>query len=211
MPGNELRGVDIDIPGDISSAAYFLAAGSARKGAEIIIKNVGTNPTRTGFLDVLRDMSADVKIFNQRVISNEPRADICIKGSTLHGIIIEREIIANIIDELPLVAVLATLARGRTIVRDARELRVKESDRIKAIAEGLSRMGASIIERDDGFEIMGPTALSGNEVNSYYDHRIAMSLAVAASYAEGKTIIKDAQCMDISYPNFLSAFQKIIN
>ena len=211
MPGNELKGVEIDIPGDISSAAYFLAAGSARKGAEIIIKNVGTNPTRTGFLKVLQDMNADAKIFNQRVISNEPRADICIKGSFLQGIQIDREIIANIIDELPLVAVLATMARGRTIVRDARELRVKESDRIKAMVEGLSRMGANIIERDDGFEIMGPTTLSGNEVNSFNDHRIAMSLTVAASYAKGKTIIKDAQCMDISYPNFLPVFQKIIN
>lgn len=108
-------------------------------------------------------------------------------------------------------AVLATLARGKTIVRDAQELRVKESDRIKAIIEGLSRMGANIIERDDGFEIIGPTALSGNEVDSFNDHRIAMSLTVAASYAKGKTIIKDAQCMDISYPNFLPAFNKIIN
>lgn len=211
IPGKELKSVDIDIPGDISSAAYFLAAVCTREGSEITIKNVGTNPTRMGFLDVLRDMNADIKIINQRVISNEPRADICIKGNTLHGIQIDKRIIANIIDELPLVAVLATLARGNTIVKDARELRVKESDRIKAIVEGLSRMGANIIERDDGFEISGPTDLFGNEVNSFHDHRIAMSMAVAASYASGKTIIKDGQCMDISYPAFMPAFNKILN
>ena len=211
IPGKELKGVDIDIPGDISSAAYFIAAGCARKGSEIIIKNVGTNPTRTGFLEVLREMNADVRIINQRVISNEPRGDICIKGSTLQGTQIDKRIIANIIDELPLIAVLAAIAQGKTIVRDARELRVKESDRIKAIVEGLSRMGANIIERDDGFEISGPTDLSGNEVNSFHDHRIAMSLAVAASYAIGKTVIKDGQCMDISYPSFMPAFNKILN
>lgn len=211
IPGKELRGAEIDIPGDISSAAYFLAIGCAREGSEITIKNVGINPTRIGFLKVLQDMNANVKIVNQRVISNEPRADVCIKGSRLKGIQIDKKIIANIIDELPLVAVLATLARGKTIVRDAQELRVKESDRIKAIIEGLSRIGANIIERDDGFEVIGPTALSGNEVDSFNDHRIAMSLTVAASYAKGKTIIKDAQCMDISYPNFLPAFNKIIN
>lgn len=211
IPGKELKGVDIDIPGDISSAAYFLAAACTREGSEITIKNVGINPTRTGFLEVLRDMNADIKIINQRIVSNEPRADICIKGSTLWGIQIDKKIIANIIDELPLVAVLATLARGNTIVKDARELRVKESDRIRAIVEGLSRMGANIIERDDGFEISGPTDLSGNEINSFYDHRIAMSMAVAASYASGKTIIKDGQCMDISYPAFMPAFNKIFN
>jgi 3-phosphoshikimate 1-carboxyvinyltransferase len=211
IPGKELKGVDIDIPGDISSAAYFLAVGCAREGSEIMIKNVGTNPTRTGFLEVLREMNADVKIINQRVISNEPRADICVKGSILQGIEIDKRIIANIIDELPLVAVLAALARGKTIVRDARELRVKESDRIKAIVEGLSRMGANIIERDDGFEISGPTDLFGNEVNSFHDHRIALSMAVAASYASGKTIIKDGQCMDISYPAFMPVFNKILN
>lgn len=211
VPGKELKSIEIDIPGDISSAAYFLALGSAREDSEIIIKNVGTNPTRTGFLEVLRGMNADVKIVNQRVVSNEPRADISIKGTSLKGIRIDQRIIANIIDELPLVAVLATLAQGETIVKDARELRVKESDRIKAIVEGLSRMGANIIEREDGFEILGPTDLFGNEVNSYNDHRIAMSLAVAASHATGKTIIKGAECMNISYPDFMPAYQKIIH
>lgn len=211
IPGKELKAVDIDIPGDISSAAYFLAAACTREGSELTIKNVGTNPTRTGFLEVLRDMNADIKIINQRVISNEPRADIYIKGSTLQGIQIDKRIIANIIDELPLVAVLAALARGKTIVKDARELRVKESDRIKAIVEGLSKMGANIIEKDDGFEISGPTDLSGNEISSFNDHRIAMSMAVAASYATGKTLIKDGQCMEISYPAFMPTFNKILN
>lgn len=211
IPGKELKSIDIDIPGDISSAAYFFAIGCAREGSEILIKNVGINPTRTGFLKVLRDMNANITILNQKLISNEPRADICIKGGLLNGVEICQEIIPNIIDELPLVAVLATLARGKTIVRNASELRVKESDRIKAIVEGLSRMGANIIERDDGFEIMGPTSLSGSEINSFMDHRIAMSMAVAASYASGTTIIKDAQCIDISYPNFIPVFQRIVN
>ncbi len=210
IPGKELKSIDIDIPGDISSAAYFIAAGCVREGSEIIIRNVGINPTRTGFLEVLKEMGANIQMLNQKDISNEPRADILIKGALLKGIQIDKKIIANIIDELPLVAVIATLAQGRTIVKDAQELRVKESDRIKAIVEGLSRMGANIIENNDGFEISGPTGLSGNSVNSFGDHRIAMSLAVAASYAEGKTVIRETECIDISYPDFMPTYQKIM-
>ena len=210
IPGKELKSVDFDIPGDISSAAYFIAAGCAREGSEVIIKNVGINPTRTGFLEVLNEMGANIQTLNQKDISNEPRADILIKGALLKGIQIDKKIIANIIDELPLVAVIATLAQGKTIVKDAQELRVKESDRIKAIVEGLSRMGADIIENSDGFEISGPTGLSGNTVNSFGDHRIAMSLAVAASYAEEKTVIQETQCIDISYPDFMATYQKIM-
>lgn len=207
--GENLTGTDIHIPGDISSAAYFLAAGCAKEGAEIVVKNVGINPTRVGFLDVLMKMGASVELLNKKNVSNEPRADIRIKGALLRGILIDKEMIASVIDELPLVAVVATQAKGETIIQDARELRVKETDRIKAIVDGLSRMGAKIIERNDGFEVFGPVDLRGSTVNSYNDHRIAMSLAIAASYAEGKTVIQETQCMDVSYPEFMQAYSEI--
>jgi len=207
--GKNLTGTDIHIPGDISSAAYFLAAGCAKEGAEIVVKNVGINPTRVGFLDVLIKMGASVELLNQKNVSNEPRADIKIIGALLRGIQIDKEMIASVIDELPLVAVIATQAQGETIIKGARELRVKETDRIKAIVDGLSRMGAKIIERDDGFEVFGPTDLTGSIVNSYNDHRIAMSLAIAASYAKGKTVIQNTECMDVSYPEFMQAYCKI--
>jgi 3-phosphoshikimate 1-carboxyvinyltransferase len=209
-PGKTLTGIDINVPGDISSAAYFLAAGCAKEAAEVVINNVGINSTRIGFINVLKKMGAHVELLNEKNISNEPRADIKIKGALLKGTQINKEIIAGVIDELPLVAVVATQARGKTVVKDARELRVKETDRIKAIVEGLAKMGADITEREDGFEVFGPTELSGSVVNSYHDHRIAMSLAIAASYAKGKTVIQETQCMDVSYPEFLQTYHKII-
>jgi len=209
-PGNPLIGTDIEVPGDISSAAYLLAAGCAKKDSVVIIKNVGINPTRVGFIDILKEMGAKVELENQKNVSNEPRADIKIEGALLNGIQIDKKTIAGIIDELPLVAVIATQAQGKTVVKDARELRVKETDRIKAIVESLASMGAKITEREDGFEVQGPTELTGSIVNSYHDHRIAMSLAIAASYAKGKTVIHDTQCMDVSYPGFMQAFYEII-
>ncbi len=205
-PGKVLHGTHIDVPGDISSAAYFLALVCARVSSEICIKNVGINPTRTGFIDVLKEMGAKIELLNEQNISNEPRADIRISGSFLKGLSIDKSIIPNIIDELPLLAVIATQAKGKTVVKDAQELRVKETDRIKTIVKELSLMGANIIERDDGFEIIGPTSLKGSILDSHYDHRIAMSLAVAASYAMGKTVIKQKECINISYPEFLNTF-----
>ena len=210
IPGEFLEGTFIDIPGDISSAAYFLALVCARKGSEIYIENVGINPTRTGFIDVLKEMGADINLLNRQDISNEPRADIRINGVPLKGVCIDRNTIPSIIDELPLLAVIATQAQGKTIVRDAQELRVKETDRIKAIVKGLSLMGANILEKDDGFEVTGPTDLKGNIVNSDYDHRIAMSLAIAASYARGRTVIKQRECINISYPDFLKTYFDLI-
>lgn len=209
-PGRTLKGVDIDVPGDISSAAYFLAAGCTQEGTKLLIKNVGINPTRTGFIDVLKEMGAKVELLNQRDVSNEPRADIKIEGALLKGIQIDKKMIAGIIDELPLIAVIATQARGKTVVKDAWELRVKEADRIKAIVDGLFRMGADIIERDDGFEVAGPKELTGGIVSSYHDHRIAMSLSIAASYAKDKTVIEESQCMNVSYPEFIQTYYKII-
>ncbi len=205
-PGKILKGVLIDVPGDISSAAYFLALACARKESEIIVKNVGINPTRTGFLKVLKQMGAQISLLNQKDISQEPRADIKINGALLRGISIDKKIIPSIIDELPLVAVIATQAQGETVIKDAQELRVKESDRIKSIVQGLTKMGAHIYEREDGFTVTGPNQLQGNIVESYYDHRIAMSLVIAASYATGKTVLQQEECINISYPNFLKTY-----
>lgn len=210
-PGRNLVGTEIDIPGDISSAAYFLAAVCAQKESEIVVQNVGINPTRVGFIEVLKEMGASLEIKNQKEIFNEPRANIKIKGESLKAIQISKKMIASVIDELPLVAVIATQALGKTVVKDAQELRVKEADRIKAIVDGLSRMGANIIEREDGFEIFGPTPLKGSIVNSYNDHRIAMSLAVASIYAEGKTVVQDSEYINISYPGFMKTYYGLIN
>jgi 3-phosphoshikimate 1-carboxyvinyltransferase len=209
-PGKNLKGGYIDIPGDFSSASYFIALVCAREGAEIIIKNVGINPTRTGFLTVLKEMGANITLFNKKIISNEPVADIKVNGSSLRGISIDKKVIPSIIDELPLMAVIATQAKGKTIVKGAQELRVKETDRIKTMVKELAKMGANILESEDGFEIMGPTDLRGDTLNSYFDHRIAMSLVVAASYAGGKTVIGQRECINISYPDFLKSYFKLI-
>ena len=205
-----LKSAEIFIPGDISSAAYFLAAASARKGSGVIVKGVGINPTRTGIIEILKKMGAVIEISNVQMKSNEPRADIEIEGNELVGIEINREMIGKLIDELPLIAVLATQACGKTVVSDAKELRLKETDRITAIVTELKKMGASITEKEDGFEIIGPTRLKGAVCKSYHDHRMAMSLAVAALYADGKTIIEDAECIDVSYPRFFHTLKKII-
>ena len=205
-----LQGAEIFIPGDISSAAYFFAAASARKGSKVIVKGVGINPTRTGIIEILKKMGAVIEISNVQMKSNEPRADIEIEGAELTGIEINKEIIGKLIDELPLIAVLATQAHGKTVVSDAKELRVKETDRITAIVTELKKMGASIIEKEDGFEINGSTRLKSAVCKSYNDHRMAMSLAVAGLYADGKTVIKDAECIDISYPEFFNTLKELI-
>lgn len=205
-----LQGAEIFIPGDISSAAYFFAAAIARKGSGVIIKGVGVNPTRTGIIEILKKMGAVIEISNYQIKSNEPRADIKIEGNKLVGIEINKEMIGKLIDELPLIAVLATQARGKTVVSDAKELRLKETDRITAIVTELKKMGASIREKEDGFEITGPTKLKSAVCKSYHDHRMAMSLAVAALYANGKTVIKDAECIDISYPEFFDTLKELI-
>ena len=208
--GKELRGTDIFIPGDISSAAYFMAAGSALKGSQITIKQAGVNPTRTGIIEILNKMGANINILNYRIKSNEPQADLMIEYSKLKEIEIKKENIAFLIDELPLIAVVATQAQGKTVVSGAKELRVKETDRIKAMVSELKKMGADIKEKEDGFIVNGPTGLQGAVCESYNDHRIAMSLAVAALLAEGKTIIKNSECIDISFPGFGKTLQKLI-
>ena len=210
MGGKELRGTDIFIPGDISSAAYFIAAASILKDSQIIIKQVGINPTRTGIIEILKKMGAKIDILNYRTKSNEPRADLMIEYSKLKGVEIEKENVPFLIDELPLIAVMATQAQGKTVVSGAKELRVKETDRIKAIVSELKKMGADIKEREDGFTVNGPTKLQGAVCKSYNDHRIVMSLAVAALLAKGKTVIKNSECIDISFPGFEKILQKMI-
>ena len=209
--GTELRSTDIFIPGDISSAAYFIAAASILRDSQIIIKQVGVNPTRTGVIEILKKMGTKIDILNYQIKSNEPQADLMIEYSKLKGVEIKKENVPFLIDELPLIAVVATQAQGKTVVNGARELRVKETDRIKAIVSELKKMGADIEERKDGFTVNGPTRLQGAVCESYNDHRIAMSLAVAALLAEGKTVIKNSECIDISFPGFEKTLQKLIN
>ena len=211
MGGKELRGTDIFIPGDISSAAYFMAAGSVLKGSQITIKQAGVNPTRTGIIEILNKMGANIDILNYRIKSNEPQADLMIEYSKLKEVEIKKENVPFLIDELPLIAVVATQAQGKTVVSGAKELRVKETDRIKAIVSELKKMGADIKEKEDGFIVEGPSKLKGAVCDSYNDHRIAMSLAVAALLAEGKTVIKNSECIDISFPGFKKILQNLIN
>ena len=209
--GKELKGTDIFIPGDISSAAYFIVAASMLKDSQIIIKQVGVNPTRIGILEILKKMGTKIDTLNYQIKSNEPQADLMIEYSKLKGVEIKKENVPSLIDELPLIAVAATQAQGKTVVSGAKELRVKETDRIKAMVSELKKMGADIEEREDGFTVNGPTGLQGAVCESYNDHRIAMSLAVAALLAEGKTIIKNSECIDISFPGFEKTLRKLIN
>ena len=201
-PGNELYAQQISVPGDISSAAYFLAAGLLVPGSELLIRNVGINPTRAGILTVLRAMGGNLTVLNERVCAGEPVADLLVSASSLHGTTIEGNLIPALIDEIPMIAVMAAFANGQTVIRDAAELKVKESDRIATVTAGLRAMGCDITPTDDGMIIRGGKTLHGAEIDSYLDHRIAMSFAVAALAADGVTSIKDADCVKISYPNF---------
>lgn len=208
-PQPQLMARDIVVPGDISSAAYFIAAGLLVPDSEILITNVGINPTRDGILHVCRAMGANIELINQRNNSGEPVADILVRSSSLHGTIIEGEIIPTLIDELPVIAVMAAFAQGETIIRDGAELKVKESNRIDVMVENLSAMGADITGTDDGMIIQGGAPLHGCEINSHLDHRIAMSFAVAGLAAHGTTTIKDSDCVKISYPTFYEDLKQL--
>lgn len=205
----KLRSAQISIPGDISSAAFFMVAASVVDGSEVTLKNTGVNPTRTGLLDVLRLMGASVSTDNWHVLNDEPRADITIRSGSLKGVEIGGELIPRVIDEIPILAVAATQARGQTIIRDAAELRVKETDRIRAVVENLRSMGANVREQPDGMVIEGGQTLEGAEIDSYGDHRIAMAFAVAGLSAQGETLIHGAECADISYPGFFRQLEAI--
>jgi 3-phosphoshikimate 1-carboxyvinyltransferase len=206
---NNLTPHKLSIPGDISSASYFIVLTSISQNGELFLKDVGINPTRTGILDILEMMGADISIMNKRDVSNEPIADILVKSGKLKGIDISGEIIPRIIDELPIIAVAATQAKGTTLVKNAAELRVKETDRIKAIVENLKKMGAQIEEQRDGFIVEGPKNLKGTLCNSYGDHRIAMSLAIAGLIADGATIIEGAEYIKISFPEFTTLLKMV--
>ncbi|MBI5699776.1 3-phosphoshikimate 1-carboxyvinyltransferase [Candidatus Saganbacteria bacterium] len=210
------EGRTIDVPGDISSAAFLMVAGLLVPNSDLLLRNVGTNPTRTGILEVLHRMGAQVEVLDEEIISGEPRASIEIRklkieNRKLEGMEIGGELIPKVIDEIPIIAVLATQATGQTIIKDAKELRVKESDRIKTISTELKKMGAKIKEKEDGMVISGPTKLKGTKVQSYGDHRVAMSLAVAGLIAEGETIIEDTDCIETSFPGFEDLLKKLLD
>ncbi len=209
QPEPQLAAREIPVPGDISSAAYFIAAAALVPHSEILIRNVGINPTRSGMLEVCRATGADIQYLNERDDSGEPTADLLVRSSSLKGTVIEGAIIPALIDELPVLAVMAAFAKGETIIRNAKELKVKESDRIAVMVENLSAMGADITGTPDGMIIRGGPALHGAEIHTYKDHRIAMSFAVAALAAEGTTHIEDADCVNISYPDFYGDLQRL--
>ena len=201
VPEPSLHAREITVPGDISSAAYFIAAGLLVPGSEILLKNVGINPTRDGLLRVCKDMGADITMLNVNM-DGEPTADLLVRTSSLHGTTVGGEIIPTLIDEIPMIAVMAAFAEGTTIIKDARELKVKESDRILVMAENLSRMGADITPTDDGMIIHGGKPLHGAVIDSYLDHRVAMSFAIAGLLCDGPLSIKGGDCVKISYPEF---------
>ena len=209
FPESRLIGQKIQIPGDISSAAYFLAAALLVPGSEILLKNVGINPTRDGILQVIKKMGGDLQILNQRTISGEPVADLLVRHSSLNGTVIEGDLIPTLIDEIPILAVLASFAEGTTVIRNAEELKVKESDRLSIMVEGLLAMGAEVTGTDDGMIIRGGKLLRGTRIDSHKDHRIAMSFAVAGLAADGVTAIPDSGCVAISYPGFYEDLQKL--
>jgi 3-phosphoshikimate 1-carboxyvinyltransferase len=199
---SQLESVNVDVPCDISAAAFWLVAGCAHPNASITVKGVGINPTRLGVLDVLREMGANIRMENVREDAGEPSADLVAESSDLTGVEIAGDVIPRVIDELPVLALAASVASGTTVIRDAAELRVKETDRIEATLEGLSRLGVRAQEHEDGMSIEGGAELSGAEVGSYGDHRIAMTMAIAGLLARGETTVDGAEAADVSYPGF---------
>ncbi len=210
--GQRLRGgVRMQVPGDLSSAAFYMAAAATLPKSDLVVRGVGLNPTRTGFLSVLRSMGGRVEILSQKVEHHEPSGDLRIRFSRLRAVQVKGGLIPAVIDEIPILAVLATQAEGRTEIRDAQELRVKESDRIRSIADGLRRMGARIEELPDGMVIEGPTPLHAASVDSYGDHRVAMALAVAGMLCDGEIVIHNAEAVSVSFPQFFSQLEDLSN
>lgn len=208
-PCAELYGQKIQVPGDISSAAYFIAAGLLVPGSRLLVKNVGINPTRAGFLEICRKMGADIGYLNRQSQGGEETADLLVTPKPLTGTVIEGAVIPSLIDEIPILAVMAAFAEGTTVIRDAAELKVKETNRIQTVTENLLAMGAEIIPTEDGMIIHGTGALKGTQIQSHLDHRIAMAFSVAALAAEGTTTILDSQCVDVSYPGFFAQLMNL--
>ena len=209
--GPKLVGQKIAVPGDISSAAYFIAAALICENADLLIKNVNTNPTRAGIIKLAQDMGGNIELLNERIVSGEPVADIHVTTSQLHGCEVSGDIIPALIDELPIIAVMAATATGTTTIKDAAELKVKESDRIATVTENLKNMGCDITPTDDGMIINGGHELHGTHIKTYLDHRIAMSFAIAGLVAEGETTFDDEGCCVISYPKFFETISSIVN
>lgn len=208
-PVKELYGKNLEVPGDISSAAFFMVAGLVVPNSHIIIENVGINPTRTGIIDALKAMGGYVEIINERKSGGELVGDIEVKTSSLKATTLEGSIIPRMIDEIPVFTVAALCAEGTTVVKDATELKVKESNRIATMSQELGKMGVVIEETDDGMIIKGNQKLKGAEVYSHLDHRVAMSCAIASLIAEGETTIIDADCVGISFPNFYNLLNNL--
>ncbi|MFJ7951335.1 3-phosphoshikimate 1-carboxyvinyltransferase [Lysinibacillus sp. NPDC096418] len=207
--GQTLTGTHVSVPGDISSAAFFLVAGAICQGSDITLENVGVNPTRDGIIEVLQNMNATMSLVQDNDGQAEPTATIRIQTSTLKGTTIEGAIIPRLIDEIPIIALLATQAQGKTIIKDAEELKVKETDRITAVVEELKKLGANIEATDDGMIIEGPTSLHGASLKTYGDHRIGMMGAVAALITEGAVTLDDADCIAVSYPEFFEHIEAV--
>lgn len=205
----DLHACDIQVPGDLSSAAFFLVAASLLATSEITVRQVSINPTRMGIHDALLAMGASIQKSPESLLQGEPRADLTARSSRLHSATLAGSMIPRIIDEIPVLAVAATQAHGTTVIRDAGELRLKESDRITATTRNLAAMGANVRETKDGMVITGPTPLHGAEIESYQDHRIAMAFAIAGLIAEGETLIKDGDCTDISFPAFYGLVDQV--
>jgi len=201
-PGEQLQALDVTMPGDFSSAAFLIVAATLVSGSEITIEGVGVNHTRTGLLDVLWAMGADVTLHDERTVSGEPVADLTARASELCGVKVSGALVVRAIDEFPILAVAATQAQGETVVRDAAELRMKETDRVTTTVQELHRLGAEIAPRPDGFLVHGPTPLRGAAVHSHGDHRLAMALAVAGLVASGETLVQDVGCIADSFPGF---------
>ena len=208
-PYPKLYGQKIVVPGDISSAAYFIVAALLVPGSEVLIKDVGINPTRSGILKVCEDMGGDITLLNERCEAGEKIADILVRTSSLHGITIEGDIIPTLIDEIPIIAVMAAVADGTTVIKDAAELKVKETDRIETVTDNLKAMGCNVTPTEDGMIITGGT-LHGASIHTLLDHRIAMAFSIAALVADGTTKILDSKCVDVSYPTFYDTFEQLL-
>ncbi|WP_232696342.1 3-phosphoshikimate 1-carboxyvinyltransferase [Brevibacillus daliensis] len=207
--GQRLTATDISVPGDISSAAFLIAAVMILPGSRLVIKNVGINPTRTGIIDVVKAMGGIIELRNERIVNEEPVADIYVEYTALKGTVLEGDLIPRLIDEIPVIAVMASQAEGQTIIRDAKELRVKETDRIATVVNQLGKFGAKVIPTDDGMIIEGNQRLHGAEIDSMGDHRIGMAMAIAGLIAEGQTVINQADAIRVSFPGFAELLHSI--
>ena len=208
-PTNDLTAVNVDVPGDISSAAFFLVLGAIMPNSQITVTNVGINPTRTGIIDVLKDMGADITLENVHTSAGETVADITVRSSSLKGTTVGGDIIPRLIDELPIIAVAAVFADGQTVIKDAQELKVKETNRIRAIVDEFNKCGIDITETDDGMIINGGKSIHGADFKTYGDHRMAMSLTVLAQLADGESTLDESDCACVSYPTFFDDFYKL--